>query len=275
MSGGRARGFRVERATETRAAVVIARSAATAMLAFLAGVALVVWSAGGVRRPPSHAAPRVEHDASPLISADATSEDRSDLVTAEHDAAPTSPAADDPAEPSAETAPTPGFVVVEGDAGLAAVHGAGAAASADGDAGAGADVPTAVPFAGPRRVEHGRVAYLRCDGVPQRPGPYPCPRDEALEAAVWNVLETLPRCAEAPPGLGESDVRLELARDRPTVLRLRAPRPDVPRLDGAAVLRCAAGPLSHVATTSGATRLMLAFRFSLVDAATPRGREAP
>jgi hypothetical protein len=89
------------------------------------------------------------------------------------------------------------------------------------------------------------------------------------------VLETLPRCAEAPPGLGETDVRLELARDRPTVARLRAPRPDVPRLDGAAVLRCVAGPLSHLTTASGATRLMLAFRVSLADAAAPRSDARP
>jgi hypothetical protein len=268
MTVGRARGFRVERAPETRATVVVARAAATGVLAFLAGMALVVWNAGGVRRIPSHAAPRLEQDAAPAPAAGPAPDDDTELPAAGREAAP---------EPA--PAPTPGFVVVEGDAGLAAVGSTGDAPSTDDETPAGADVPTATPFTGPRRIERGRIAYLRCDGVPQRPGPYPCPRDEALEAAVWSVLETLPRCAGAPAGLGESDVRLELARDRTTVVRLRAPRPDVPRLDGAAVLRCAAGPLSHVATTSGATRLMLAFRFSLVDAAAPRAdsrrREAP
>lgn len=129
------------------------------------------------------------------------------------------------------------------------------------------DAAPPVLHTGPRRVEPGRVAYLRCDGVPQRPGPTPCPRDEALESAVWSTLDTLLRCDAPPEGLGESDLRLELVPGQPTAVRLGAVRAGRPRLEGAAILRCLAGPLSHVQTRTGSTRLVVSFRFELVAAA--------
>jgi hypothetical protein len=125
----------------------------------------------------------------------------------------------------------------------------------------------AVPHEGPRRVEPGRVAYLRCDGLPRRPGPTPCPRDQALETAVWSTLDTLVRCEAAPEGLGESDLRLELVPGQPTTVRLGAVRPGRSRLEGVAILRCLAGPLSHVRSQLGASRLVVSFRFALVPAA--------
>jgi len=225
--------------------VPVVRLLAIAVGCFLLGIGAVVLNAGGKRivvRAPAVAPP-------------------AERATAESDAVE---ATDQPAHAAAgdATAP-PAFVLAEGDAGAF-----GPPEVID----AGVEVPTATPFAGARRVERGRIAYLRCEGVPQRPGPYPCPRDEALEVAVWAVLDTLPRCAEAPAGLGESDVRLELVAGAPTDAKLRAPRSGVPRLDGPAILRCTAGPLSHLATTTGATKLVLSFRFALVDASQPRAR---
>lgn len=227
----------------------VARLLAIGVGCFLLGIGAVVLNAGGKRiviRAPA-AAPPVESAASESEALEEAVEQtaRAAEAGAEHSTAP------------------PAFVLAEGDAGAVALP-----EIID----AGAEVPTATPFAGARRVEPGRIAYLRCEGVPQRSGPYPCPRDEALEAAVWAVLDTLPRCADAPAGLGESDVRLELIAGVPTDAKLRAPRPRVPRLDGPAILRCTAGPLSHIATSTGATKLVLSFRFALVDASQPRAR---
>lgn len=218
------------------------RVALIALVCFALGVGAVVWNAGGrriVARPPARGA--------------AAAEPPVELATAPHE----------------ET----GVLVM--DTGGAAVDASSAmvaapvAAPEDGEA--DAPITAATPFTDARRVEPGRVAYLRCEGIPQRPGPYPCPRDQALEAAVWSILDTLPRCADAPSGLGESDVRLEVVAGAPTDVKLRAPRTGVPRLDGPALLRCAAGPLSHVTTNTGSTKLVVAFRFALVDARQPRG----
>lgn len=236
------------------------RLAALAVGCFALGVGAVVWNAGGKRLvtrapvPAAHAA-QAEPAAAPPSHAPAEADAPA--------AGDSNGAAPGPDAQAAEAPPA--FILAEGDAGAALVAGFEVPD-------AGADLPSALPFAGARRVERGRVAYLRCEGVPQRPGPYPCPRDEALENAVWTVLETLPRCADAPPGLGESDVRVEVVPGSPTDVKLRAPRPNVPRLDGPAILRCAAGPVSHLATTTGSTKLVLSFRFTLVDAAQPRAR---
>jgi hypothetical protein len=209
--------------------------AAVALAGFALGVGAAVWNAGGQRTP---------WPAAPLAPAPSSV-----------------PAAIDPEAPGTPPAMA---VIADHDAGVAVP----VAVVAELDAGPA--VTPAVPFSDARRLEPGRVAYLRCDGVPQLPGPYPCARDEALETAVWAVLDTLPRCADAPPGLGESDIRVELVAGAPPDVKLRAPRPGVPRLDGPAILRCAAGPLSHVTTSTRATRLVLSFRFALVDARQPR-----
>jgi len=251
------RAVRIERPSAGAERVPVVRLLAIAAGCFLLGIGAVVLNAGGKRivvRAPA-AAP-------PTESAMAESEGVEE--TAQETAQEAAQETDQHARAAAEEASAPpAFVIAEGDAGVLAPPEA---------VDAGVEVPTATPFAGARRVEPGRIAYLRCEGVPQRPGPYPCPRDEALEAAVWAVLDTLPRCADAPAGLGESDVRLELITGAPTDAKLRAPRPGVPRLDGPAILRCTAGPLSHLATTTGATKLVLSFRFALVDASQPRTR---
>lgn len=242
--------MRIERPSAQAKRVPVARLLAIGVSCFLLGIGAVVLNAGGKRivvRAPA---------ATPL--AESSNPGSAEVVAPVNETDPPGAAA------VQDTTGTPAFVIAEADAGALALM--------PEPLDAGAEVPTATPFTGARRVEPGRVAYLRCEGVPQRPGPYPCPRDEALEAAVWAVLDTLPRCAEAPAGLGESDVRLEFIAGAPTDAKLRAPRPGVPRLDGPAILRCTAGPLSHVTTTTGATKLVLSFRFALVDASQPRAR---
>ena len=232
---------RIDRPAASSERVHLPKLGAIAVICFATGVGAVVWNAGG-KPIPQHAPARA-----------AAAEAPEDLAVS----------SDGEPEPSGSTGALveePTFIVAEGDAGAALTEAAVAPGAVD------LGVPPATPFDGARRVEPGRVAYLRCDGLPQRPGPSPCPRDEALEAAVWAILATLPRCAEPPAGLGESDVRLELVPGAPTVVNLRAPRAGVPRLDGPAILGCVAGPLSHVASTLGATKMFVAFRFTLVDA---------
>ncbi len=257
MTGAPSRSPRIERPPAESGRTRAVRATAVGLATFALGLTAAIANADGVRVGARHdpAPPRVSDGRLPE-----SNEGAADAPDAPAKTAPT--AATQTPDDAPQPVPEPAFVVAEGDA--------GAAPAETDDTASDEGVPTATPFAGPRRVERGRVAYLRCDGVPLRPGPYPCPREERLEEAVWAVLETLPRCAEAPAGLGETDVRLELARDAPPEVKLRAPRADVPRLDGAAVLRCVAGPLSHVTTSSRATRLMLAFRVTLVDAAQPR-----
>jgi hypothetical protein len=115
-----------------------------------------------------------------------------------------------------------------------------------------------------RRIVRGRVAYLRCEGVPLRPGPVPCPRDATLEAQAWEAIEALTGCPALPPSPGEADVVIDLAPGRPTEVRTRDTfGSDVVRLDGSRVVECLAGPLSSVRETLGSTRLVVSFRFAV------------
>jgi hypothetical protein len=118
----------------------------------------------------------------------------------------------------------------------------------------GADGPTA-----PLRMRRGRVAYLRCDGLRT------CPRDEALEAAVWPVLDAVATCAGAPSAPGEADIRLEYAGTGAPEIVWRDTFPDdTVRLDRERVLACVEAPLARTRQTAGAERLLVSFRFALV-----------
>ncbi|MGF1464968.1 MAG: hypothetical protein ACFCGT_02440 [Sandaracinaceae bacterium] len=113
------------------------------------------------------------------------------------------------------------------------------------------------------RVVPGRVAYLRCDGVPLTgPGPSRCPRDEALEAEVWGIVRGLGACPDAPAGAGRADLRLVYRGSaQPRVLWRDTFAPGVVRLDRTAVLRCLAEPLAEVRPTVASTHLSVSFRF--------------
>ncbi len=116
---------------------------------------------------------------------------------------------------------------------------------------------------GPVTLRRGRVAYLRCDGVPQREGPFPCPRDEPLEAAVWSALAEVSRCARSP-GAGQADLVVDLADDAAPTIRTRDTfPPDTPRTDDAALLACTSGSLGNVRSSLSPRRLVVSFRLTL------------
>lgn len=108
----------------------------------------------------------------------------------------------------------------------------------------------------------GRVAYLRCDGVPPVAGPFPCPRDEALETSVWSRLAALVRC----PGLdrpGSADVVVDFDGAETPTIRVRDTfGADVVRLDAQALTACTSA-LSEVRTSLRPRRLVVSFRFAL------------
>ncbi len=119
----------------------------------------------------------------------------------------------------------------------------------------------AVAPVGAVSLRPGRVAYLRCDGVPERPGPFPCPRDPVLEAAVWRALAPLERCPLAP---GAADVVVDIGADGVATIRARDTfPPEVTRADGAAVLACAGESLQAVRSSLGPERLVVSFRLTL------------
>lgn len=118
------------------------------------------------------------------------------------------------------------------------------------------------------RLVHGRIAYLRCEGIPAGEGTPAsdaasgCPRDRELEAQVWRVVDGLVECPSAPTMPGEVDLVIDLAVGAPPEIRTRDRfAPDVVRLDAPAVLSCVAEPLGTAASTLGASRLVVSFRF--------------
>jgi hypothetical protein len=129
----------------------------------------------------------------------------------------------------------------------------------------GQDEPSAAAPAAGLVFRRGRVAYIRCDGVPPSSGPLPCPRDERLESSVWTILERVQTCATGPRQAGEADVRLEFTGPGApgVVWRDTFPAGTV-RLDSEAVLSCVRGPLSRTSQSLGATRMLVSFRFGLV-----------
>lgn len=103
----------------------------------------------------------------------------------------------------------------------------------------------------------GRVAYLRCDGLPQRKGPIPCPRDRALEQRVWSVLEALERCPKLASERGAGEVRLDIANGKTDLHVSDA------ELDSTAVGSCAGTGLRSIRTALRPTRMIVSFRFEL------------
>lgn len=124
---------------------------------------------------------------------------------------------------------------------------------------------TAPPVGGgSHTVRRGRVAYLRCEGVPQRPGPFPCPRDEALENAVWAALDTTLTTCGTLAGQGEADVVIDFDHmDTPTARMRDTFASDAVRVDADAVLSCSQAALANVRTAFHPRRLMVSFRFTV------------
>lgn len=126
-------------------------------------------------------------------------------------------------------------------------------------------VVTAPPVGGGSHiVRRGRVAYLRCEGVPQRPGPFPCPRDEALENAVWSALDATITTCGTLAGQGEADVVIDFDHaDTPTARMRDTFASDAVRVDADAVLSCSQAALASVRTVFHPRRLMVSFRFTV------------
>src|SRR5262249_5762127 len=109
------------------------------------------------------------------------------------------------------------------------------------------------------RIERGRIAYIRCDGVPQRAGPIPCPRDPAMERAVWAAIDELAtHCPALAAARGTADVRVVFDGRRFSGVGFN---PSTPATTADATRACLEPRLSGVTQSLGATRLTASFRF--------------
>jgi hypothetical protein len=110
------------------------------------------------------------------------------------------------------------------------------------------------------RVKPGVFAYLRCEGVPQRRGKYPCPRDRPLERRVRSIIEALPTCRQAQAiSRGRSfEIRLELgAGGAFNELDVNGPNEAAER----AVRACTGPALRKEHTELRTTRMIVSMRF--------------
>jgi hypothetical protein len=105
------------------------------------------------------------------------------------------------------------------------------------------------------------VAYVRCDGLPQVAGRFPCPRDPWLETHVWRGLNQLTQCGAVAKQRGEGELRLEF--DRFGALSLHFEPKGDGTLDPGAVIQCAEQSLARIHTSLHPERMVVAFRFRL------------
>ena len=138
-----------------------------------------------------------------------------------------------------------------------------------------AETPAALPDAGapdaateyqPPALDDivpGRVAYLRCDGLPTQQGPYPCPRDLRLEEDAWAAIDGLPLCPNGPMDAGEADIRIVFRRGLPPEVLVHDLQSS-PQLAVQPLLDCLRPSLTALTTSLDADELVISFRFSLV-----------
>lgn len=110
----------------------------------------------------------------------------------------------------------------------------------------------------PTRLEMGRVAYIRCEGAPDGA----CPRDVGLERRAWDAIRGIERCDGLVGALGEADLRIVFDGGRYSGIGFR----DFDRnaLDTERLRTCVEASARELRTTHPASRLTVAFRFSLV-----------
>ncbi len=113
---------------------------------------------------------------------------------------------------------------------------------------------------GAQRVGVGFVDYHVCEGLPQRGGRFPCPRDQKLERQVFGILRGLEDCAALAGQRGEGEIRLTFGRSGVPALRVGGPATQV---DPTAVFKCAGHALSRVRTVLRPERMVVRFRFDL------------
>jgi hypothetical protein len=110
------------------------------------------------------------------------------------------------------------------------------------------------------------VAYLLCEGLEPRPGPFPCPRDRTLETQAWAAIRSLPGCELLPEATGTVDLRIELSGDgspAPSLLE-RSGYVSDPR-----IVACLAEAIAQLETTLDPDRMVVSFRFRLERAEDP------
>jgi hypothetical protein len=112
-----------------------------------------------------------------------------------------------------------------------------------------------------RKLEVSRVAYLRCDGLEQKRGDFPCPRDTALERAGWRILQEIATCQLADPGTGYADVRLDFRRGKRPTVRILLPRKQRPVLKRQALYDCVGKPLTSLTTALDPLYMVVSFQF--------------
>jgi len=235
---------------------------ATSLACLAAGLLLAYATADGGDQTHASSAPD-QHELAPSASA------------AEEPPAPPPPEVVMPDPPVAATMPDPPVVAVMPDPPLTTPDAGPAIAAtssapepvsapeippppAEADA-APADAPPPNPTARKLRIKPGVVAYLRCDGLAQRRGPIPCPRDRALEIRMREIIETLPNCREAHAiSRGSFEVRLEhIATGAVRDLMVKGPNEAADR----AVRACAGAALRKARTELKPTRMIVSMRF--------------
>lgn len=234
---------------------VAVRSLVATSVACLAAGLLLAYAAADEREETHASSGPDQHELAPSASAGAEEPPPPAPIAVTPDSAPAiAPPDPTPAAPDARLA-------------IAATSAAPEPESAAPDAGAVAEVPSPpapsppIPEATPRKlkVKPGVVAYLRCDGLAQRRGPIPCPRDRALETRMREIIETLPNCREAHAiSRGSFEVRLEhIATGAVRDLMVKAPNDAADR----AVRACAGAALRKARTELKPTRMIVSMRF--------------
>jgi len=111
-------------------------------------------------------------------------------------------------------------------------------------------------------LEHGHIAYLRCDGVPLQDGPFPCPRDRRFEKQVWSALDRLPQCPLPPLGPGSDfELRVEFRTRGRHSFEVKPPRGSEALTS--AIHACLANDLELVRTQLRPLLMTVLFRFEL------------
>lgn len=123
---------------------------------------------------------------------------------------------------------------------------------------------TAAPIAttsSTHELVHGNIAYLRCEGVPLGPGPFPCPRDKRLERKVWEALEALTRCPLPADGQGDVELRIEFRTRGRRSFEVRPANESAAFASAAST--CLAAGLEPIRTQLHPILMTVAFRFEL------------
>lgn len=117
--------------------------------------------------------------------------------------------------------------------------------------------PAVAAGSGASTVDHGRVAYIRCEGAAETG----CPREVGVERRAWEAIDSLPSCPALAGRVGEVDLRVVLDQGRYSGLGFR----DFPRegLDQAAIRTCLEDRLRALRGTGAAARVTIAFRFTV------------